>query len=229
VPTLLVAGGDGPKILEAIDAAFHDLAALVSLCVKFRWSSSTLPPSQVCFAGSLSFWTDAPELACPAGTPVLARSRRTVHPKGRGTLAGASWTGTLHPNRVQEGQEGGRVTRLSCRNQDAQGAPVPVAQQVDFGGSSPPADPEPLVFECPLCSSLAGSIRAPTALRWALTWGLSTAAPSQSIFPSASAVSCSAARIAAQVPSRDQRVKRSWQVGHDPYRSGMSRRGAPVF
>lgn len=229
VSTLLVPGGNGAEVLEAIDAAFHDLSAPIGLCVELRRPSPPAASTKTRFARVFALRTHAANLASTEDTPVLARTIRPVHPQGGGSLAGAPRTGAPDPNSIQKGHQVRGVTGLSGRHQNTERPTVPVHQNVNFAGSSPSTDAEPLVVEGPLFSSLAGCFRAPTALRWALTWVLSRAAPSQSIFPSASAFSCRAARISAQTPLRDQRVKRSWQLCHGPYRSGMSRYGAPVF
>lgn len=194
------------------------------------------PQSQwVCSAPQASppsirtFQTDTADLSLPEHLAVGPRAIRSFHPERRRALPGASRTGTPHPNIVQQQREVGGVTGLSGGHQDAEWMPMSVTQDVDCAGSSPTTDAKPLIRHAPLFFVRASCFRAPTAVRWALTWVLSMAAPSQSILLSSSALTWSAARIASQVPFRDQRVKRSWHTCHDPYRSVTSRQGVAVF
>ncbi len=70
---------------------------------------------------------------------------------------------------------------------------------------------------------------APAAFWCALTTVVSTKWTSQSTFPSESESACSSESIRSHTPASLHLRKRLCMVDHDPYLSGISRQGAPVF
>ena len=70
---------------------------------------------------------------------------------------------------------------------------------------------------------------APAAFWWALTTVVSTKWTFQSTCPSESDVACSSESIRSHTPASLHLRKRLCMVDHDPYLSGISRQGAPVF
>lgn len=135
------------KFLKRLMPRSTTAAALAGFCVKFRRSSTLLVPTEPSLAGILALGTDPPDLACPQGTPISPRAIRAIHSNSRGTLARASRTGTPHAHRINKRDEVDRVTGLPHRDQHIKGSTPPVHQDVDFGGASPAADPQPLVYE----------------------------------------------------------------------------------
>jgi hypothetical protein len=183
VSPLFIAGRQRPKILEPIDVAFHHVAALVGFCVEFWGSASPTALLQSSLLRILAFGTDTDDLAASQLLAVLPRTIRTVYAQDRWSFAGAARTGPPNSDLVKQWQHVSWVAGLTFRDKHRKWTALSVAQDVDFTVSAPSADSEPLVFDRPLFSSMAGCFRAPTALRWALQLVLSSDAPSQSIFP----------------------------------------------
>lgn len=153
VSTLVVPSRNRPKILEAIDPPFDDLAPCVGLCVKLRGASPPPALTQPGLARILTLGTDTPDLACPQGTPVLPRAIRPIHSNRQWPLPRPSRPGTAHSNRLQKRHQISAITRLAGRDQHAEWTTVAVRQDVDFRRSSPTAYSEPLVLNGPLFSS----------------------------------------------------------------------------
>jgi len=91
------------------------------------------------------------------------------------------------PDRIEHGHQVCDIRALPSRDQQPQRAALTIAIQMDLRGQPAARTPEPLIMRMPLFSALAGRLRAPVALRCALTWVALSAAPSQSMSSLASA------------------------------------------
>lgn len=76
VSALVVASGDCPENFQALDAAFEDVTALVSLCVKVGRTTSPRPAGQQMLLGILALGTDT------LNAPVLDFAARLTRPIG---------------------------------------------------------------------------------------------------------------------------------------------------
>lgn len=71
---LVVPSGNRPKILEAIDATFDDVAAFVGLCVKIRWSATKRATTQARILRVSAFWTHTSDFPGAQKSSVFPRS-----------------------------------------------------------------------------------------------------------------------------------------------------------
>jgi hypothetical protein len=178
-----IASRNGPEVLESIDATFDDVTAFVGLCVEFRWPTTSTPFLEARVARIFPLRTDTTDLAATQLLTELPSPVGAVNAQSRRTFAGAPRTGAPDADLIQQRDHVGGIAGLPFRDQDREWTTLALAQDVDFGVASTPADTKPLVDERPLFSRLAGCFRAPTALRWALQRVLSNDAPSQSMLP----------------------------------------------
>lgn len=207
--TFVIPGSHGSKILEPVDASLHYVAALVRLCIECRWTSALGTSLQPRLFGVFALGTHAADATTSQQAPKLPGPIRFVHAHARRALARSSHTDARNTHHLQKWPQKGRVVDLALGNQDGQGSSVSVGEHMDFAGPASTTCAEPLAGDQAPFSSLALVLRAPVALRCALMCVLSTAAPSQSMLPSASTCICSAVRMRCQVPSRDHATNRS--------------------
>src|SRR5215469_7054220 len=204
VASLVEARADGTKVLESVDASFDYVASLVCLCIAGRRATSTRSFGQARLASILAFGADHADptsaqrltiLPCPVG-PIEPQTRRWLS------------RGTTEPLRNVDGIEHRfhlrGVVALACGDHDREGAHLTVDAEVDLGRALSARVADPLVRQRPLFSALAGAFRAPAEARCALMCVASSAAPSQSMSPRASASACNAWRMRCHVPSRPQ-------------------------
>jgi len=137
-----------------------------------------------------------------------------------------------HGDALQRGLELRAVAALARGDQDRQRFLVLLAGQVGLGGQPAAGAAQGVVGR--LGVHPAGRFglqipffRAPAAC-WCARAIVESTLTSQVISPAASARPCSLVKIARQVPFRCHRRNSPYTVCHRPYRSGTSRRGAPV-
>jgi len=206
VSALIVSGGDGAEILEAIDSPLDDIAALVGFGVKGGWTAAAGPFGKAMMTSILPLWADALDAPAPDRLPRLACSIGPIHPQPGWA---SPWSARAKPRNgdsVQYRLQLRHVTALTGRHQQRQRPAMAIDAYMDLAGPAASGMSQPLVPYGPLFSAWAKDLRAPAALRWALIWVESSAAPAQSICPAASAWACNCLRMRCQVPLRDQRT-----------------------
>lgn len=206
---LLVAGGDGPVLLEPVDQPFDDVALAVGRAVEAD-AAARLGAE----AGDDRADPAAPQVGAdrPAGVALVADDPL-------GAEAGAAAARPPDGPALQQRGDLGRLVPLPRRQDDADGLAGALGPEVDLGREAAAAAAEGLV---------AAPFFAPAALWCARTVVPSRKWRSQSRSPAASASACSAASARSQTPARCHRRQRLYTVCHGPYRSGRSRQGAPV-
>ena len=132
-----------------MDVPFHYLAAFIGSCVEVRGSASATSLLQPCLLRILAFMADTDDLAAPQLLAVLPRAIRTIYAHHGRTLPRAARSGPPDADLVEQGKQIRRVAGLTFRDQDGQRAAFSFAQHVDLAVSSPSADAEPFVRECP--------------------------------------------------------------------------------
>src|SRR5215475_13737123 len=205
---LVVAGGQGPEVLAAVDRPFHAGAQPVDRAVEGPGPPlRPQPRNRVADA--------APATVGPRRSPGVA----LVADHALGSQPRPAPAGALdRPLRQQRG-ESGRLVALPRREHQRHRLATPLDPQVDLRRETALAPTERLRLGPPF---------APAACWWARTIVLSTKCTSQSSWPAASAARWTAAKIASQIPASRHQRKRVCTLDQGPYRSGRSRQGAPV-
>jgi hypothetical protein len=204
---LVVAGGDRPVLLQAVDQPLDAVALAIGLPIEGALLGLVRPP-----------WdhrADAPasQLATHRSAAVALVAR---HPLGSEAWSAAS--PPLDRPALQQGRQRCLLVALAP-GQAERDRPAPaLGPEVDLRGETSTTAPQGLVRP----------LLAPAACGWARTTLPSTKWIVQSRFPSASASACSSARILSQSPCCCQRRNRLYTVFQLPYRPGKSRQGAPV-
>jgi hypothetical protein len=120
VSAFFVSGCDGAEIFQAVDGAFDDISAFVSLCIKARWCTASASFPQAVLARILTLGADAPDTSCLNLLPVMASTVSAVYAHGSGTFPGATSTGTWYTNGVKYLPDIGRVAALAGGDEDGQ-------------------------------------------------------------------------------------------------------------
>jgi hypothetical protein len=205
----LVAGGNSPMLLEAIDEPRDAVAFPVGLAIDAHATPGLgrAPGNAGANPPAAQRWADrASRIALVAGD--------TLRP-----LAGPATTRSLDRTRLQQG---GHVARLVPRSRSQDGADwlaAALGAEVDFRREAAAGTAERLI---------AAPFLAPAACWWARTVVPSRKGTDQSTAPAASPSACTAASNRSQTPACCQRRKREDPVCQGPYRSGRSRHGTPV-
>jgi hypothetical protein len=166
---LFIAGCDGAEVFQPIDCTLDDVAAFVSQPIESRWGAATIAFAQSVFlriAALRANTTHAPVLDLLS---IMACAIGSVYAQARWTLARASSSRTGHANGIEHRPNLGSVTALPSSDHDRQWQAVPLDTQMDFAGDATPGSAQPLVLYGPLFSAAGNFLRAPEALRWALT------------------------------------------------------------
>lgn len=161
---LVEADGDGAEVLEPVDAALDDVAALVGLCIEVRRSAASAPTSQAMTPRVTPLRADAADAALLQRPARGGRAVGPVHPQHRGPLARTPSTQARHPDRIEHRQHVSHVGTLPGRHHQPQGTGAAVAAQVDLGSQPATRVPKPLVVRIPPFSARAAWCRAPVAL-----------------------------------------------------------------
>lgn len=204
----VVAGGESPVLLEAVDEALDAVAFAVGLAVEAAVAPLAL------LAGDDGA---DPPLAQPAARRAAAVPLVAGHPI-RAQL-GPTAPRALDRAAVQQRRQCVLFVALPGGQDAGDRLAAPLGAEVDFGGEAAAGAAEGL---------LPAPFLAPAACWWARTVVPSTKCRLQSRSPAASPSACSAASTRPHTPARCQRRKREYTVCHGPYRSGKSRHGAPV-
>ena len=208
VGQLLVAGGQAAILFAAGDQPLNDIPLSVGRPVE--GASAVL----VGLVGD-----GVADTAAAAGLPDLPAAVALVADDALWTAAGPAASRSLDRHPVQQLVEHRRLVRLARRERHRQRLARALRAQVNLGTAAAPAAAERLLFGPPF----------PLAACWCARIVLpSTNCTSQSSRPSASACCWTAANSRSQTPARRQRRSRLASVGQGPYRSGVSRQGAPV-
>ncbi len=172
----VVAGGDAAPLLQSVEAAFHDVAALVELFVEGRRAPAVAaaPEPVADLVGPLGDGVADAALSQPGadGFGAVALVAQDVG----GPHAGPSWADAGYPYRLHHCGELGAVVGVAARDGEGERAAEGVAGEMDFAGQAASG-----ASECP-----APPFRAPDACWWARTIVESTEI-SQSMSPAASA------------------------------------------
>jgi len=206
---LFIAGCDGPEIFQPVYRAFDDVAAFVSHRIEAWWRSASTSFSQAVFLRITPLWANTTHAPVLDLLPIMACTISTIDAQAGWTFSWASPPRTGHADGVEHRSNLRRIAAVPSSDYDRQWQAVPVDAQVNLASDAAARPPQPLVGYGPLFSAAGLFFRAPEALRWALTWVASSAAPSQSIRPASSAVACMTLSRRCQVPLRDQRTNRS--------------------
>jgi hypothetical protein len=205
----LVAGGNGPVLLEAIDQPFDGIALAVGGAIEAdaapRFGAAAGndgPDVAAAQVGSLR----SPRLTLVAGDPIRPHPGPT-----------AAWA--LDRAGLQQGRHLAGLVALARSQDGADRLAAPLGAEVDFRRKPATGAAERLI---------AAPFLAPAACWWARTVVPSRKCSVQSKVPPASPADCSAASTRSQTPACCQRRKREYTVCQGPYRSGRSRQGAPV-
>lgn len=185
--TLVISSGDSTEILEAVDGSLDHIAPSVSERVKGGRTAAPGTAREALTLGIFAFGTDAAHSPGWYRPTLLAGTIGAIYPNPRHPFSRTPTTHARDGNGVQYRLELGHVGALSCGYDQRQWLSLPVHTKMNLGRCAATGTPQPVVAQGPLFSALAGLWRAPVALRWALMWVTSSAAPSQSIFPAASA------------------------------------------
>src|SRR5215211_3945676 len=209
VSTVVVAGGEGPELLAAVDQALHAVAQAVDGFVERPAAALTAETGD----GVADAPSPQPGAARPAGVPFVADYPRGAH-------AGAPAAGSADGPLRQQSLEGGRLVPLTRRQHQRQRLAAALCAEMDLRREAAPAAPQRFRFRVPPF--------APAACWCARITVPSTKCTVQSSCPAASAWRWTAAKIWSQTPALVQRRKRVYTLGQGPYRSGRSRHGTPV-
>jgi len=126
VSAFFVPGCDGTEIFQAVDGAFDDIPAFVSLRIKARWCATTASFPQAILARILPLGADAPDTSCLNLLAVMASTVSAVDAHGSGTFAWATSTGAGYANGVEHLPDIGRIAALSGGDEDGQWQTVPI-------------------------------------------------------------------------------------------------------
>jgi hypothetical protein len=142
---LVVAGGDGPVLLEAGDGSFHDIAVPVAHGIDHRWPAAPSAPAgpELLLVGPLRDGVGDPPLAQQPPTRRVA-----VAPVGdqvSWTLAGPTRPRPGHPNRIEQRFQLGALMALASGDQYGQRTAAAITGQMDLGGEPTPAASQGLV------------------------------------------------------------------------------------
>jgi len=209
VSALVVASGDCAEVLETVDGSLDDIAPLVGDRIECRRATAVPAPTLACGHGITAFGADTSDAAPLDDLPMCAGTICPIHPQAGRSLAWPAGAAAWHCNGVKHRRDLGHVGALPGGDRKAQRTCMAVDTQVDLARQSSTRAAKPLVAQSPLFSADGAARRAPVALRWAFTCVASSAAPSQSICPAASACACNARNSRCHVPLRDQRTYRS--------------------
>jgi hypothetical protein len=206
---LLVAGGDGAVLLEAVDRAFDDVAFAVGGPIEANAATGFGLE-----AGNDGADPPAAQVGSdrPARIPLVADD-------AVGAEAGSAPADPFDDAPFQQGRDVGRLVALARRQNEADRLAAALGPQVQLGAEAAAGAAE---------GSVAAPFLAPAALWCARIVVPSSKCRTQSNAPVASRWTCNAASARSQTPARCQRRQRLYTVCHGPYRSGRSRHGAPV-
>lgn len=205
----LVAGGDGPVLLEAVDQPFDPVALAVGGAVE----------ADAAARFGLEAGDDGPNpSATQVGPDRPARVALVADDTG-GPAAGSAAAGPLDAAPLQQRGDLRRLVALARGQDEADRLAAALGAEVELGREAAAGAAEGLG---------AAPFFAPAALWCARTVVPSRKCSAQSSSPAASASAWSAAKARSQTPARCQRRKREYTVFHGPNRSGRSRQGAPV-
>jgi triphosphoribosyl-dephospho-CoA synthetase len=113
IAALVVARGDGTEILETIDGALDDISALVGLWIK-AWRTATAAASfEAMDFGVLTLGADTLNAASLDGATRLASAIGTIDAQSGGPFPRASWAGSRHSDRIEDGLKLGHISALS--------------------------------------------------------------------------------------------------------------------
>src|SRR5215210_6798000 len=205
----LVAGGNGPMLLEAVDEALDPVALPIRLSVEAH------PALRLGAAAG----DDRPD---PAAAQVGADRRPGVALVSDDALGPHPWPPlprAFDSRPLQQGRHQRRLVPLPRRQERGHRLTGPLGAEVEFRREAAPAAAKGLI---------AAPFLAPAACWWARIVVLSRKCWRQSTSPRASASACNAAKTRSQRSACCQRRKREYTVCHGPYRSGRSRQGTPV-
>ena len=146
------------------------------------------------------------------GRPPSSRATRTRSMTGMSCGASPHWPGVISR---ASGRRSPSPARWILQVRPPRERPSPSSGRCCWGAHLFPA-------------ALGGFLRAPAACWWARQEVESTLTIDQSMRPSASASTRTAAKSLSHVPSTDQHRCRSYTVFHLPKRAGRSRHGTPV-
>src|SRR5512144_663226 len=205
----VVAGGNGPMLLEAVDGTLHDVAVPVGLPIEAHTAAR--------FVGTAR--NDGPDATAAQIRPDRGAGVALVANHAVGADAGTT------PPRAFDGPALQQRWRLRCLVALPGGQHVghrlaaSLGTEVDFGREATAGATEGLIAT-PFC--------APAACWWARTVVLSRKCRAQSTSPAAWACACNVARARSHTPACCQRRKREYTVRQGPNRCGRSRQGTPV-
>lgn len=167
----LVAGGDGPEALEAVDGAFDGVAFLVALAVEA--GRSTASGTSV-LAVSLLVEAFGDRVRDAASSQVAAVSARRVRLVRQDLVRSGSRpadSGSGHRYLLQHPLELGSVTVVPGCQDEREGSASPVGNEVDLGGESAAGTSQAL-------ADLTTSSRRATSFRsTGSTWFVPRSAP----------------------------------------------------
>ena len=229
---LVVPSRDRASALESADPALHRVAlAVVDLVERRRSATGGAPLPTVAdlvplLRNGAAYAASAQVGAVRPGPVGLVRA----DPPGPG--ARSTNSGARHPDQPQDRLKLRGVAPLARSDHDRQGLLPLLDREVDFRRQASAGATEAVVGRLGL--DAAGRLllevpllRAPAAC-WCARQTVESTETSQVTRPFASARVRSPTTTAAQVPSRCQRRNSPYTDSHGPYRSGMSRHGAPV-
>lgn len=121
-----VAGCDGAEIFQAVDGAFDDIPAFVSLRIKAWWCATAASFPQAILSRVLPLGADAPDTSCLNLLSVMASTVSAVDAHGSGTFPWATSPGARDTNGVKDLPDIGRIAALSSGDEDGQRQTVSV-------------------------------------------------------------------------------------------------------
>lgn len=145
VGALVVARGDGSRVLELVDRALDLVAALVHLLVEAGGlAASTAPPPAIGplvlrFGDGVLDLTSAQVAAVPTGAVSLVAAEMI----GAGARVSTAWP--FDPDAFEDGDELWTVAPLAGRDQQGQRSASAFTGEVDFAGQAAPGASESFV------------------------------------------------------------------------------------
>lgn len=114
---LVVAGGDGAKVLQAVDGALDDIAALVGLRIESGRTAAARTAGQPVGLSVLALGADAPNAATLHELAWLACAVSAIDAYAWRALPGAARTEPGHGDGIEHGLELADIGTLARRHQ----------------------------------------------------------------------------------------------------------------
>lgn len=166
---LVIAGCDGAEVLQPIDRSLDDVAAFVGFGVEAGRRSAPSSFSQSTLLRVKAFRANAPDATALNLLSIMTCAVGAIDTQARWAFAGTSLGRTWHTDGIKYLPKVRRIAALPGSDDNGQGQTMPINTQVDLAGNAAARASQPLVGYGPLFSAAGSFLRAPAALRWALT------------------------------------------------------------